>query len=176
MIANREALLVPARRRHRLPAGFTILEILLVVALLGLTSLLFVSGASEWLRAKERTPEDIFWQAVSEARQLALRGDFRVDLRYDEKTKQLQWFQGDQVQSLAWPGRSLEFLPVQETNTVLLGGSLVETGRLAVVHFYPDGACDPFRVQLAEADGRRRTLTLDPWTCAPMLSGTSASR
>ena len=174
MTPLRAALHRTASRRRPSPAGFTLIEILLVIALLGLTGALFVSGASEWLRARERTPQDIFWQAVNEARQLALRSDRPVGLHYDEKTRQILWEQDGQVQSLPWPGRSLEFLPMQETSTVLLGGTLMETGRLAQVRFYPDGACDPCRVQLVEADGRHVTLNLDPWTCAPMLSAAPA--
>lgn len=164
------------RRDRKPPAGFTILEILLVIAVLGLVSLLFVGGAGDWLRARERTPEDLFWQAVGDARQLALRTDRVVPLRYDEKSHRLIWGDGESPATLPWPGRSMEFLPAEETSTVLLGGSLVETGRLAVVRFYADGACDPFRVQIVEADGRRRTLNLDPWTCAPILPASAPAR
>ena len=161
---------------RRPAAGFTIIEILLVIAVLGLTASLFLTGANDWLRARERTPEDIFWQAVSEARQLALRSDQVVLLRFDEKTRQLQWSQADNIQSLPWPGKTLEFLPAQETGAVLLGGSLVETGKLDSARFYADGTCDAFRVQVTEADGRHRTLSLDPWTCAPMLAAAPAGR
>jgi prepilin-type N-terminal cleavage/methylation domain-containing protein len=168
---------IPAIRRHprarrRADAGFTLIEIILVIGLLALVSALFVGGASDWLRARERTPEDVFWQAVSEARQLALRRDETVVFRYDEKSRALRWGEGEAAGAAAWPGRAVELLPAQETSAVLLGGSLVETGRLTEVRFHPDGSCDPFRAMLTEADGRRRTLTLDPWTCAPMLPAT----
>jgi Tfp pilus assembly protein FimT len=156
-------------RRRRSDSAFTLIEILLVIGLLALVSTLFVGGASDWLRARERTPEDVFWQAVSEARQLALRRDETVVFTFDEKSRQLRWGSGDNAAAAVWPGRTVEFLPAQETSSVLLGGSLVETGRLTAVRFHPDGSCDPFRVLLTEADGRRRTLSLDPWTCAPML-------
>lgn len=168
----------PAALRPRSHTGlsrperaFTIVEVLVVIALLALVSSLFVGGASDWLRARQLTPEDQFWQAIGDARQLALRTDQTVVLRYDEKTKQLRWSDGAAAQTLAWTGKSLEFLPVQENGSILIGGSLVETGRLDAVRFFADGSCDAFRVQITSPDGRRRIMHIDPWTCAPLPAG-----
>jgi general secretion pathway protein H len=39
---------------------------------------------------------------------------------------------------------------------------------LPYVTFYADGTCSPFRAQL-RTGGPARFVTLDPWTCAPLL-------
>jgi general secretion pathway protein H len=57
---------------------------------------------------------------------------------------------------------------------VLIGGTVVETEPLAAVTFYNDGTCTPFRVQL-RANGAAHILSIDPWTCAPVLSKSDAS-
>jgi hypothetical protein len=41
------------------------------------------------------------------------------------------------------------------------------------VTFYDDGTCTPFRVQLRTNAGAHM-LTIDPWTCAPVLTKSDA--
>ncbi len=160
----------PAPRvRHR--RGFTLIEILLVVALLGLGALLLVNGVTDITRVREPRSDEIFWQGVTAARQLALETDQTVSFRYDRDKRLLTWSAGpESLHSLAFSGRLLEFLPVTGQGTVLIGGQLAETGSLTVVRFYPDGGCDAFRAQLTDASDHRTVLAIDPWTCAPMLT------
>lgn len=157
------------RARH---AGFTLIELLLVLGLLSLIATLFVGGAGDWLRAREQTPEDLFWKSVSEARQLALRNDAIVTMRYDPDKHCVRWNDGEDAHTVPWPEKGkLDFFQLtQDTGAILLGGVLQETGRTMAVHFYPDGSCDPFRAQVTDPQGHRRTLQIDPWTCAPILS------
>jgi type II secretory pathway pseudopilin PulG len=156
-----------ARRR----AAFTLVEVLLAVGILGFVAFLFVSSAADLFRTTEPRPDEVFWQAVTAARQLALESNQTVTLRYDQEKRVLLWTAGpDTGHTLAFPGPLLEFLPVTEQGTILLGGQLAETGSLKLVRFYPDGGCDAFRVQLTDAAGRRTVLSIDPWTCAPVLA------
>lgn len=151
--------------------AFTLIEILLVIGLLGLASLVLVNSASDLFRSREPRPDDVFWQAVTAARQLALESNRTVTLRYDQEKRTLAWAAGpDPGRSLAFSGQLLEFLPVAASGTVLIGGQLAETGNLPLIRFYPDGGCDAFRAQLTDATGRRIVLAIDPWTCAPMLA------
>lgn len=149
--------------------AFTLLEVLLAIALLGLLAALFITGGNDLFRARERTVVDVFWQAVQAARLQAVQEDGTVLLRYVEKDRQLVWSSAGGTHELGWPGKNLEFLPVEQNDTVLLGGQLVGTGRLAVVRFHADGGVDRFRAQLTDAAGQVTRLDLDPWTCAPIL-------
>ena len=146
------------------------MEMVLVIALLGLLAGLFISGGSDLFRARERTAADVFWQAVQAARLQAVQEDTTVLLRFDEKKLRLAWNSGTSSHELNWPGKNLEFLPVEQGDTmILLGGQLASTGRLAVVRFHADGGVDRFRAQLTDAGGNITRLDLDPWTCAPIL-------
>lgn len=153
--------------------AFTLIEVLLAVAILGFVALLFISSASDLFRSSEPRPDEVFWQGVTAARQLALESNQTVTFRYDQEKRSLVWTTGPEtVRTLAFPGRSLEFLPVREQGAILLGGQLTETGSVKLVRFYPDGGCDAFRAQLTDAASRRIVLAIDPWTCAPMLAAT----
>ena len=149
--------------------AFTLLEVVLVIALLGVLGGLFISGGSELFRARERTATDVFWQAVQAARLQAVQEDVTVELRFDEKNLQVVWTTAVTTHELDWPGKKLEFLPVGQNDFVLLGGQLVGTGGPAMVRFYADGGMDRFRAQLTDAGGNVTRLDLDPWTCAPVL-------
>ena len=59
--------MTPFSRRSPGRRAFTLLEVLLMLALLGLVAALFVSGSSELFRSRQRTPADIFWEAVQAA-------------------------------------------------------------------------------------------------------------
>jgi len=149
--------------------AFTLLEVLLAIALLGLLASLFITGGSDLFRARERTAADVFWQAVQAARLQAVQEDVTVRLRYNEKDHQVVWSSVGSSHELDWPGKNLEFLPVEQSDTILLGGQLAGTGRLKVVRFHADGGVDRFRAQLTDAAGQITRLELDTWTCAPVL-------
>lgn len=142
-----------------------------MVALLGLGAGLLVNGASDLLRTREPRPDEIFWRAVTSARQLALENNQTVTFRYDKEKHTLGWgVAPEAMHTLPLPGQLLEFLPMREQGSVLIGGQLAETGSLKVIRFYGDGGCDAFRAQLTDAKGRRSLLAIDPWTCAPILA------
>jgi len=164
-------ILSPTGRRPFRPASraFTLLEIVVALALLGLVAGLFISAGSEMLRARERTMADIFWEAVQGARLQAVQEDTTVLMSFDEKNRRVVWRSGGSSHELAWPGKKLEFLPTERNDSVLLGGQLVGTGAMPVVRFYADGCADRFRAQLTDVAGQVTRLEMDSWTCAPVL-------
>ncbi|MFI5357562.1 MAG: prepilin-type N-terminal cleavage/methylation domain-containing protein [Opitutales bacterium] len=153
---------------HRRSA-FTLVEILLSLALLALVATLFISGATNFLRLREARPDEDFWRAVTAARQQALDTEQIVALKFDPDTHQLGWSWPDGHAAVALPGATLRFLAADKGATKLLGGIVTETDALPSVHFYPDGTCDAFRAELTGPDGRPDLLQVDPWTCAPVL-------
>ena len=160
---------LPVRPR----SAFTLVEMVLVVALLGFVAVLFISSASDLLRTREPRLDEVFWQGVTAARQLALESNQTVALSYDKDKHVLAWTNGLNAGSqLAFPGRLVEFLPVTEQGLVLLGGQATETGALPRVRIYSDGGCDAFRAQLTDTAGKRAVLAIDQWTCAPMIAAT----
>jgi prepilin-type N-terminal cleavage/methylation domain-containing protein len=156
----------PARR------AFTLLEVLLAIALLGLVAALFISGGSDLFRARQRTVADVFWQAVQAARLQAVQEDTTVRLQFDAENNRVVWRSTNDTHELEWPGKNLEFLPVEQSSTILLGGQLVGTDRLTVVRFHADGGVDRFRAQLTDAAGQVTRLEMDPWTAAPVIRST----
>lgn len=150
--------------------AFTVMEVILALALLGLVAGLFITGSSQLFRGRERTAVDLFWEAVQAARLQAVQEDVVVTMRFDEKNRRLVWHgptTGEQ--GLDWPGRSVEFLPAESIDTILIGGQLVGTGALTAVRFHADGTTDRFRVQLTDDAGKVSRLELDPWTAAPVV-------
>jgi prepilin-type N-terminal cleavage/methylation domain-containing protein len=153
--------------------AFTLLEVIVAIALLGMMSMLFITGGSEMFRARERTMEDVFWDAVQAARLQAVQGDTTVTMRFEEKSRRLLWGPpSGEPHGVDWPGRNLEFLPLESRDTILLGGQLVGVGRIEAVRFHADGTTDRYRVQLTDATGRVSRLELDPWTTAPVQRST----
>ena len=158
--------------------GFTILEILLVLALLGFLSTGLVVGGARLLAERPQSPEDVFWEAVRQARDYALLRNRDVSLRYDREARAFiaGTAEGEQLfpvpADVGGEDLRIEFLSTQKFEaTVLIGGVLLETATLPQVTFYADGTCTPFRVQLRNGvGGVPVTLAIDPWTCAPVLT------
>src|SRR5688500_17496013 len=67
--------------------AFSLIEILLAVALLGLLSAVMVSVAVRFVDGKPKAPEEIFWEAARTARRSALTSEREVWLSYDPKEK-----------------------------------------------------------------------------------------
>ena len=156
--------------------GFTLLEMLLTLALIALLAGALIGGSSALLAEKPPSAHDVFWSTVRTARKTALNAEQDLNLRYDEKTKAFQLTPPDGgVQSFLIPGSGndliVEFLAAQKTGgSILLGGTVVETEPLSGgVTFYADGTCTPFRLQI-RVNGGAHIIAIDPWTCSPVLT------
>ncbi len=158
--------------------AFTLLEILLAIALMALIAGVLVTGGTNLLSDKPATPEAVFWKAVQQARLAALTAEHEVRLAYDSKNQAFVVDDGAAAQALPVPpSRDLlvDFLSAQPgQSSVLIGGELVDTKTVPAVAFYPDGTCAPFRIQFRAA-GTARVLAIDPWTCAQVLPKAEAS-
>jgi prepilin-type N-terminal cleavage/methylation domain-containing protein len=159
--------------------GFTLIEILLVVALIGLISWILIGGSTALMNDKE-SPDEQFWKATAAARKEALEEGRSVVLTYDGKIRGYVLNDGTKTRTIAVTGPDdlvVDFHPVQSdsSSTSLIGGTLVETEPLASATFYDDGTCTPFRAQLRSSGGAH-VLSVDPWTCAPVLSKSDASQ
>lgn len=165
------ALRGPGPEPRRRPAGFTLLELLLALALIGLLSGALIVGVNGLLKKSRASADEVLAQTMLAARELALVSDQAVSLRYDTKEKQLIWSNGLTTKTAALPQTppvTLQFLQPRASSAILIGGQLIETREVPVVQFYPDGTCDAFRVQWQQASLPPRVVTVDPWTCVTL--------
>ena len=158
--------------RRDVRRAFTILEILLALALIGLLSGVLISGSVQLIGDKPVSAQDVFWKAVGQARTAALTTEREVRLSFDPKEKSFLLDDGTAPQVLPVPPArelTVDFLPTQASrSSVLIGGDLVSTQTVPFVTFYTDGTCTPFRAQF-RTGGAARVLDIDPWTCAQVL-------
>jgi prepilin-type N-terminal cleavage/methylation domain-containing protein len=154
--------------------GFTLIEILLALALLGLLSAAFVSVASNLSASRPKAPEDVFWEATRLARRTALASQSEVQLRFDAKEKAFvvegaKTTETFPVTVANQRDLTIDLLQAQSSGgSILIGGQLLDTQTILSVSFYPDGTCTPFRLQI-RTTGPARVVGIDPWTCAPVL-------
>lgn len=172
--------------------GFTMLEVLLSIAIIGLLAGVLVAGSAHLLREQPGSAQEIFWKAVQEARKTALKAEHDIRLKFDKDKKQFVLIDGlapttlsatsfapeeialKQFPIFTAPGTDLavDFLPPSTKgggNLILVGGVAIETQAMAFATFYADGTCSPFRVQFVRDGATSTPLVIDPWTCAPML-------
>jgi prepilin-type N-terminal cleavage/methylation domain-containing protein len=156
-------------------SGFTLLEVLVTLALIALLTSVLVIGVNRLLSDRPKSADQLFWLAAGEVRKDALLSNRDVRLSLDAKTHELvAWSEGAETRFPFVPKETaeLEFLAPRAPGSfsaVLVGGDLVETQTIPFVMFYRDGTCSAFRVQLKTRNGAR-VLEIDPWTCAPMLA------
>ena len=153
--------------------GFTLLEVLLAVALIGLLAAVLVGYSSRMLADRPTLPEDIFWQAAQEARRSALKSGHDARLSFDSKTRAFVVTGGMADRSFPVPGTGedlgVDLVPSQGgSSSALIGGTLVDTQTIPYATFYPDGTCIPFRVQFRDQRGAHK-VEIDPWTGARVL-------
>jgi general secretion pathway protein H len=158
--------------------GFTLIELLLTLALIGLLSWIFVGGSTALFSDQGQTPDEQFWKACGAARKEALEEQKSVLLTYDSKQRAFILNDGTAQRQIRLAGNDdieIDLHPAASvgSSSVLIGGTLVETEPLAAATFYSDGTCTPFRAQLRLKSGAHM-LTVDPWTCAPMISSDDA--
>ena len=162
--------------------GFTLIEVLLAIALFGLLSWIFVGASNALFADKGLSPDEQFWAACAAARKEALEERKSVLLTVetkDPRTRGFYLYDGSSKVALPLSGPEdlvVDFHPVQSdsSSSSLIGGTLVETQPLAAATFYNDGTCTPFRAQVGTAAGAH-LLAVDPWTCAPMLTPSDAT-
>ena len=163
-------------------AGFTLLEILLTLAIIAAMAAVLVSGTVRLTEMKPVSPQEIFWKAVQETRKRALRSGTEQQLRITGKNRSLALVASGPGGDTNYPFKAtsdlqIEFLgPAKSGSAILIGGQLVETGSVPFVTFYGDGTCSPFRVQFHSGAGAPFLVSIDPWTCAPVLISDDSHR
>jgi general secretion pathway protein H len=168
--AGTGGLAAPKFRRRRTAGGLTLLEIVVVLALFGLITALLLGGSGALLRAIGREEvENTALNAIAIARHEAVLSGRTLDLRLDEKTRVLDWGAG---RATLAGEEVVRLLPPVKTSSVLIGGRLEEAA-ITGVRFYPDGTCDPFRVEIVRGQSGR-ILMIDPWTCTVLAPDDNA--
>jgi prepilin-type N-terminal cleavage/methylation domain-containing protein len=145
---------VKTRSQHA--AAFTLIEIMMVVAILGLTLTMgFPNFVRAWRKEGMGKAERDLVQACQEARRAAIMNNQITDLviRPVDRT-------------ISVPGG---FGPAVLPNDVaidILGVNFIqlETAEEARVHFFPGGTSDEFTIVLHSADGAYRKISLDTVT------------
>jgi len=171
-----------AGSRSRRLGAFTVLEVLMVIALIAMLTGVLVTGSARLANGRIVTPEDVFWKAVTETRKAALLSGREVRLSFADKDKELALVaqSGGEEQRFAFETAGelkMNFLSTQKgSSSILLGGQLIETQTIPYVTFYGDGTCSPFRLQIRVGTGEARTIAIDPWTCSLVLPAGAAQR
>jgi prepilin-type N-terminal cleavage/methylation domain-containing protein len=151
----------PAAPKPSGAGGFSLLEIVVVLALFGLISVLLIGGSGALLRAvSQDDAENTALSAIAAARHGAVLAGQTLQLRVDEQARVLDWGAGNATIS---GEDGVRLLPPVKLSSILIGGRVQEEA-LAGVRFYADGTCDPFRLEIVR-DKTSRILTIDPWTC-----------
>jgi general secretion pathway protein H len=165
-------------RRSLGEVGFTILELLLALAIIALLGTVLIGGSAQLLSDRPVSADDVFWKAVQEARKTALKSGAEIRLTFvDDKDKGKAFVVSDGTAPQAFPlsaatasDLTVSFLTTQKgASAVLVAGMMVETQTIPAVVFYGDGTCTAFRAQF-QRGGATHLLSIDPWTCAPVLT------
>jgi general secretion pathway protein H len=158
--------------------AFTILELLLALAIVALLGTVLIGGSARLLSDKPASADEVFWKAVQEARKDALKSGNEVRLTFvDDKDKGKAFIVTDGTNPQPFPlppttsaDLAVSFLTTQKgASAVLVAGQMVETQAIPAVIFYGDGTCTAFRAQF-QRGGSTHLVAIDPWTCAPMLT------
>jgi prepilin-type N-terminal cleavage/methylation domain-containing protein len=170
--AQTAAMTAPRAMSRRRGSGFTLVEVLLALAVMALLGALLLPGVNSILRSLEvSTPDQLVWETLNQVREQALTGNRTIWLQPEGENSRLVWSDGQKTWTRALPaGCQVQLLQAQTGSKVLIGGQLIETREVAGVSFYPDGTCDAFRVQLRRGSLAPQILRVDPWTCAPIIA------
>ena len=156
------------------PGGFTLLEIVLALAVMALMATAIIGASAHLLSSRAVSPDDVFWQAVAASRKLALLSGADTRLGFDDKAKAFTLSNGAASKTFAVHTTDNDQLSINLLSTqggssaMLIAGTMIETSTMPFATFYPDGTCIPFRVQIRQRDAVH-SLAIDPWTCSRVL-------
>lgn len=143
---------------------------------MALLASVLVSGAAALLNDKPTSPDEVFWNAVEEARKMALKGNQDVSMTFFSDREQGKGFlvtDGSQSKQLPIPNPGdleVSFLSQRKGGSlIMIAGTVLESQPLKSVTFYADGTCTPFRIQFYRG-GAAHIDAIDPWTCARLLT------
>lgn len=137
-----------------------------MLALFAIFGALFIGGASSLLQAsREESPEQALLSLFQTLRREAVNQGQPIEVTAVENGAAYVWGEQGQLVLPVVENVSVRLLKPQVDQAVLIGGQLEETP-LGRIRFYPDGTCDPVRVQIQRGQVRRVEI-IDPWTCAP---------
>jgi prepilin-type N-terminal cleavage/methylation domain-containing protein len=156
---------------HRSPRGFTLIEILLVLALMALAaSVVLVNFVAFSERGESTNPVDVLRTAVREARFQAAADRVMTELSYDSETGQLVVNPGAQSFALnsdfTEVGRGeIRFYLIPPAEGL---GALPEPNdtRLEAtkVRFAPDRSSSPFVAEIDSGRGSPERIAFDPFS------------
>jgi prepilin-type N-terminal cleavage/methylation domain-containing protein len=155
--------------------GFTLLEILLVLILLALLGSVMIGGAASLLNSvKEQDPEAALLVLLQKVRKEAVETGRMIELEQLPEDKGFIWGSaGVETLPLVQGGPRARLLKPEFGRASLIGGQLQEE-TVERLRFYPDGSCDPVRLEVRRGDARR-VFSIDPWTAAPLPAEGPAS-
>src|SRR2546430_1750169 len=93
--------------------AFTLLEILLCLAIIALLGSVLIGGAAHLLNEQPTSADDVFWKAVRDARKAALKAEHDMRLKFDKEKKQFVLVDGLAPAVLAADGITKEETPVK---------------------------------------------------------------
>jgi prepilin-type N-terminal cleavage/methylation domain-containing protein len=160
----------PSARPAR-PGGFTLIEIMLVLVIIGLIGSVMIGGALSVLdKTKDHDPERVLLTLLQKIRAQAVERGEILELRQLPDNEGYLWGINE-IETLPQRegGPRVKLLSPQFTGASLIGGQLEEKD-LERLRFYPDGSCDPARVQVRRGE-LRVVYSLDPWTAAQLPDG-----
>lgn len=174
----------PRPRQLRRAGGFTLLEMMLVVALIGMFTAALVLNIESMVRQSAASVvEGAFWEAARTARTDALLQRRTETVRFDERSGAfiVQSPAGQrrfEIDRKDWKSNlRLEVAfkkRLASSQFTLVRGELVDLREIPSIQFFQDGTCTPFVLELVVGDATRR-IEIDPWTGAELLPDDNAS-
>jgi len=158
--------------QSRRKQGFTLVEILLAVALVAMLSSVFVLNVNSLLRDGElETLEREYWRAVETARSGSVFKQQVHLVEWDAKGYRFLVKSAGQTEVFEVDRSQMGDLEIEvffeevapENSYVLIAGELVAKREIATVSFFPDGTCSPYTVSLRVAE-YETSFQMDPWT------------
>ncbi len=159
--------------RRRIRCGFTLVELMLTMALIALLSSLFIWNINALLKQGElEALQNELWAAVEKAKQSAVFSRQRHRVRFDKDQQAFMVSSGGEevpfIVDTSGMGEDIEievlFKKVLPRDGYrLVRGELVTHREVDSVTFYPDGTCTPFSVDLTIGD-YKSGYQIDPWT------------